>query len=208
MSAHPDLLAIWARGWALTRGVSPPSWDDGGWRVEVGLDDQLRRYVFAKADDAVARRAAAISEPCIFLKVCADAQEVRAILPNTWSLRPSGFLMTLDGAMSEGPPPPQGYTTSLWQDGAVTFCTIRHASGAEAARGRFVIVDDRVIYDRIAVDPDHRRLGLGRQVMRTLETAAGGPRKAVLVATEEGQALYRTLGWGLHSPYTTAVIPG
>lgn len=208
MSADPDLLATWTRGWALTRGVPPPVQDDGGWRIEVGQDDQLRRYVFADVGDAVLRRAAAVSEPRIFLKVCAEAAAVRALLPHGWSLRPPGFLMTLDGAMSEGPRLPKGYTTKLSREGVVTFCSIRDASGAEAARGRFVIVDGRVVYDRIAVEPDHRRLGLGSHVMRSLETAGGGPRRAVLVATEAGQALYRTLGWRLHSPYTTAVIPG
>ena len=42
MGADSELLSLWTRGWALTRGVAPPLWDDGGWRIEVGADDQLQ----------------------------------------------------------------------------------------------------------------------------------------------------------------------
>lgn len=70
-----------------------------------------------------------------------------------------------------------------------------------------MILDDHVIYDRIAVEPGHRRRGPGGPVMRALEEAAGAIGKGVLVATEDDQALYRTLAWRLHSPYATAVIP-
>lgn len=208
MSADPDLLAIWTRGWALTRGVAPPLWDAGGWRIEVGQADQVRRFVFADADEAAARCAAGITGANVFLKVCAEEATVRALLPGGWVLRPPGFMMTLDGPMPAGAAPDNACTTTVSQAGPVTFCDIRTASGEEAARGRAVIVDDRVIYDRIAVAPDHRRRGLGGQVMRALESATGGPGRGVLVATEDGQALYRRLGWRLHSPYTTAVIPG
>jgi GNAT superfamily N-acetyltransferase len=207
MSADSDLLATWTRGWALTRGVASPVWDDGGWRIEVGAEDQLRRYVFAGAGEALVRRAAAITEAHVFLKVCADETTVRALLPERWTLRPPGFLMTLDGAMGGDPSPDDGYRFGIAPEGDVIFCTVRDSSGAEAARGRAVIVDDHVIYDRIAVEPEHRRRGLGGRVMRALEAATGGLGKGVLVATADGRALYRTLGWRLHSPYTTAVIP-
>lgn len=212
MSADPDLLAFWTRGWALTRGVEPPLWDDGGWRIEVGAEDHLRRYVFAETGEALVRRAAAITEPHVFLKVCADAAAVRPLLPARWTLRPPGFLMTLEGAMATGPTPDDGYRVEIGPDvlpgGPVIFCTVRDASGTEAGRGRAVIVEDRVIYDRILVEPEHQRRGLGGRIMRALEAATGFLGKGALVATEDGQALYRTLGWSTQSPYTTAVIPG
>ncbi len=212
MSADSDLLALWTRGWALTRGVEPPVWDDGGWRIEVGAEDQLRRYVFAGPSEALVRRAAAITESHVFLKVCADEATVRPLLPARWTLRPPGFLMTLEGAMTGRAAPDDGYRIEIGPDvrpgGPVIFCTVRDASGAEAGRGRAVIVDDRVVYDRILVEPDHQRRGLGGRIMRALETATGSLGKGALVATEDGQALYRTLGWRTQSPYTTAVIPG
>ncbi|QTC91028.1 GNAT family N-acetyltransferase [Brevundimonas goettingensis] len=211
MSADSELLALWTRGWALTRGVEPPAWDDGGWRVEVGAEDQMRRYVFAEAGEALARRAETITEAHVFLKVCAGEATARPLLPARWTLRPPGFLMTLDGAMAIGPDRDEGYRVEIGPDvrpgGPVVFCTVRDASGAEAGCGRAVIVDDRVVYDRILVEPAHQRRGLGGRIMRALETATGSLGKGALVATEDGQALYRTLGWRTVSPYTTAVIP-
>jgi hypothetical protein len=35
---------------------------------------------------------------------------------------------------------------------------------------------------------------------------ARGARRGLLAATIEGEALYRTLGWRVHSPYASAVI--
>jgi GNAT superfamily N-acetyltransferase len=208
MSVDPDLLATWTRGWALTRSVDTPVWDDGGWRIEVGAEDQLRRYVFADACEALARRAASITGPHVFLKVCADETAVRALLPERWTLRPPGFLMTLDGPMTGGPAADDDYQSEITAQGKAVFCTVRDASGAEAARGRAVVVEDQVIYDRVLVEPEYQRRGLGGRLMRALEAATGGPGQGVLVATAEGNALYRTLGWKLESPYTTAVIPG
>ena len=205
MSANPELLALWARGWALTRGVPPPVWDKGGWRIEVGEPDQLRRYVHADADDAVARRAARIDRSDVLLKVCADAATTRALLPPGWSVRPPGFMMTLSGPRAVGPAQATGYTVALERRGPVLHCRL-FAGNIETARGRVVVVDGVIaVYDRIAVDPGHRRRGLGRRVMRTLEREAGA-NQGVLVATVEGRALYASLGWALHSHYTTAVL--
>jgi hypothetical protein len=35
-----------------------------------------------------------------------------------------------------------------------------------------------------------------------------GASRWLLVATPEGRALYETLGWEVHAPYTSAFIPG
>lgn len=209
MSADPDLLALWTRGWALTRGVAAPVFDAGGWLIEVGQPDQLRRYVFAQAGEAVAARARAIGEPFVLLKVCDAAEAVRPLLPDRWAIQPPGFMMTLDRPM-DGRGPPNGYGPVFETVGAVTFCRIVDATGTEAAQGRAVRIQNRIVYDRIVVGPDHRRRGLGSAVMRALESVMTGNRasRGVLVATPEGRALYEFLGWLLHSPYTTAFIPG
>jgi hypothetical protein len=46
--------------------------------------------------------------------------------------------------------------------------------------------------------------------MKSLESYGleHGIHKGILVATEEGKALYKKLGWQLASHYTTVVIPG
>lgn len=72
-------------------------------------------------------------------------------------------------------------------------------------------VDERfAIYDRIVTEPAHQRRGLGRAVMHALQAIARahGRHANVLVASAQGRALYETLGWRLHAPWATAVIPG
>ena len=64
------------------------------------------------------------------------------------------------------------------------------------------------IIDQVATDAAHRRKGLGSVVMHHLSqhAVAQGANTGVLVATEDVLALYRRLGWELHSPVTAAVI--
>ena len=211
MTVDPDLLADWTRGWALTRGVAPPVREaDDGWRIEVGQPDQIRRHVYAGADEAVARRAATINTPRILLKVCAEPEAVRALLSDRWEVAQTGVLMTLTGPMTpRGAARADGYEVELDRVGVVVFCRMLDAGGNEAARGRAVRVGDRAIYDRIATADGHRRRGLASAVMLALEGAMRdrGAGDGVLVATAEGRILYETLGWRLCAPYTTAQIP-
>jgi len=81
--------------------------------------------------------------------------------------------------------------------------------GEVAATGRIAFPGELAVYDRIRTHDDHRRKGLARSIMKRLESIshARGIRRAALVATPDGRALYEPLGWQLHSLYTTAVIP-
>lgn len=210
MSADPDLLALWTRGWAATRGVSAPVRDGAAWRIDVGLPDQFARYVFGDAGPAVRDRAERIDRPWTFLKVCAEEAAVRSLLPPVWEMRPPGFMMTLAGDMGGDAPAPEGLRFEIKADGPVTFCRLLDSADIEAARGRAVVIDGVTVFDRIATSPGWRRRGLAGRIMRRLERIAhdAGGRDGVLVATAEGRALYERLGWTLHSPYSTAVIPG
>lgn len=210
MSADPDLLALWTRGWAATRGVAGPVRDGAAWRIDVSQPDQFARYVFADVGPAVRDRAERIDRPWTFLKVCAEEAAVRSLLPPMWEMRPPGFMMTLAGEMGGDAPPPVGLRFETEVDGPVTFCRLLDRDDVEAARGRAVVIDGLTVFDRIATSPDWRRQGLASRIMRRLEQLmrdAGG-RDGVLVATAEGRALYERLGWTRHSPYSTAVIPG
>lgn len=208
--ADPSLVETWLKGWSLAKGVSLPVPDHDGFRVDVGWADQQIRYVFPTISAGLLHLAQTITQPYIFLKVCAPATAIQPHLPPRWVIQPPGFMMT--NHLPDSPPRlhlPDGYRLNIQIDTPVLIATIYSAEETVAAVGRMVIVNDHIIYDRIATDPVHQRRGLGSAVMTAL-TAAGismGKNKGILVATPAGKALYETLGWQLYSPYTTAVIP-
>jgi GNAT superfamily N-acetyltransferase len=84
------------------------------------------------------------------------------------------------------------------------------SDGTLAASGHAALDRELAIYDRIVTDPAHQRRGLGRAVMHALQALARarGRHAGVLVATDQGRRLYESLGWTMHAPWATAVIPG
>lgn len=210
--ADPLLVQAWVRVWALSRETPPPVPHADGWRVDVGWPQQQVRYVFSRCSKALQALADNIVEPWIFLKVCAAPDVMQMLLPPRWIIQPLGFMMTYvaqgreqDVSLSNA------YTLDLTEAPAVTIAKVLTADGEIASAGRVVFVDnDFAIYDRIGTHDDHRRRGLASVVMNRLQSVAlaRGNTRGVLVATADGRALYETLGWRLHSLYTTAVIPG
>ncbi len=82
--------------------------------------------------------------------------------------------------------------------------------GTLAASGHLALDERLAIYDRIVTEPEHQRRGLGRAVMHSLQVVAQrhGRHGGVLVATPQGRSLYESLGWQMHAPWASAVIPG
>lgn len=210
LKADPAIVKIWAEGWALTRQVAPPVFENGGYRIEVGLENQKRRHVFASNSDWVRQHAEAISEPAVFLKICAPAELVQPNLPARWQIQSPGFMMLLAAPMQgEAIPLLDGYSYDHQVYDGVTIVNILDGEGEVAASGRIAFPGELAVYDRISTHENHRRKGLGRSIMKRLETLSHdkGIERAALVATPDGRALYEPLGWRLHSLYTTAVIP-
>lgn len=80
--------------------------------------------------------------------------------------------------------------------------------GVVAARGQVAVWGAYATFDQIVTEPAYRRRGLGSVVMQALSTAATkqGARTGVLVATDDGRALYTRLGWELVSTLNVAWI--
>ncbi len=205
----PHLLHLWLTGWTQARETAPPVAFDDGWRVDVGWADQKTRFVFPGASRALTRLGTEIDEPFVYLKACLPVRELAALLPPRWVLDPQRHMLRCDGAMP-GPVRalPAGYTLACDEDRANPIVRIRDDAGAPAAFGRVTLVGDHAIYDSIRTEPDHRRMGLGGIVMRTLERVmwGRGARHGFLSATAEGRALYETLGWRFYAPYASAVL--
>ncbi len=130
----PALVHAWLAGRSLARGLPTPVADSGGWRVDTYGEAELRRYVFAHAGDGLTRLAETIHQPRIFLKLCADADTLLALLPAGWAITDANCMMTSDAAL-----PPlalaSGYALATETHGGVTHVTIVADDGTPAASG-------------------------------------------------------------------------
>jgi GNAT superfamily N-acetyltransferase len=209
--ADPDLIARWADAWAISRGAAMPVARDGGLYIHVDQPEQIGRYLFARLDaDAIRPLAASIDRPLLYLKVCAPAAHVRPLLPAGWEIAAPGYMMTAPlSAMLDRPPSISAeFKICITRDETITFAHILDMAGEEAARGRIVAVDDLIVFDRIRTADQYQRRGLGSAIMRALaaEARQSGIKGAMLCATPAGRELYTSLGWSLHSDYTTASL--
>jgi GNAT superfamily N-acetyltransferase len=210
---HFDIFLSWIRGWALSREVAAPMARGDGFVIAVGAPRQAARHVFPHASPTLRELGTRVTQPWVFLKACAEGDELRALLPSQWEMQPPGFMMTCDDRpFARGPLAP-GYTIEIDDALARTaraHVRVRAPDGTLAASGHVALGERRATYDRIVTEPAHQRRGLGGAVMHTLQSLAHahGRHGGVLVATTQGRALYETLGWRLHAPWATAVIPG
>lgn len=204
---EPELLAGWLGARSMARGLPQPVPDHGGLRVDTGLPTEHRRYVFAGPAPAIRALALSIDTPHTYIKICGTGAQLRALVPSNWQLQPGAYLMTHAGARHATPPLPDGYRIALSTEQAATVARIVAADGTLAASGYAAEFGGVLIFDRIATEAAHRRRGLGSIVMAALAGTqqAQGARR-VLVATEQGRALYSSLGWTVVSPYSTVTI--
>ena len=205
------LIERWLTCWSLSRGVPLPLPHNGGLVVEVGLPDQLRRYVFADAGPALQACAQGIREPQVFLKAPVEPDVLRRALPAGWDVEGRGYFMA-------GPPQqpadvllPAGYRLSFGREHGAQLVRVMHDCGDVAARGGIVLHGRCAVFDRIETAEAHRRRGLGTVVMRALDAIAAraGVEERLLVATADGRGLYESLGWHVVAPWSTAFLnPG
>ena len=205
----PALLWGWLAGRSLARGLPGPVPDHGGMRVDTGSADELRRYVFAGPGPEVTRLAASITASPTFIKMCGSGEQLLALVPARWRRQPQAYFMTQAGTDGEPSGAAPGYRLEVQDRNGVFAARIHAQDGAIAASGYAVEHGECFVFDRIATHVAHRRRGLGRAIM----SALGGMQRSrlanrVLVATEDGRALYEALGWKLVTAYSTVAIPG
>ncbi|MGZ3143897.1 GNAT family N-acetyltransferase [Lentzea chajnantorensis] len=195
----------WVRGWALSRGTPAPVEEPDGYRIDVGLPGHRVRYVLP--DPAAAGpRAAGLSEPGTWLKVCGARDQVE--LGPAWVVGAPEHLMSVELGTRPPVTPPAPYTVEVRGTGDVAEAVVR-AGSEVAAKGRVAVHGRAAVVDVVETGPAHRRRGLGSVVMSELTRTAvtRGATRAVLVASEAGRALYLTLGWTAVSPITAAHLP-
>lgn len=208
MSVEPGLLWRWLAARSIAHGLPLPVPDDGGMRVDTMLAHETRRHVFAGPCDGLRALAASVREPRVLLKMCGTGDDLLALAPPGWELQPPGYLMTQAGHSDTAHAAGPGYRIETMRQGLVASVRIHAADGTVAASGHAAECRGVFVFDRIATHAAHRRRGLGRALMAALGACQRAPAQRVLVATEEGRALYEALGWTVASPYATIVIPG
>jgi GNAT superfamily N-acetyltransferase len=202
----PHLLHAWLTARSLARGLPMPVPDHGGFRVDTGSETETVRWVFPRMGEGLKELARTIHQPRQFVKVCDTAEALRAALPAHWTIHAPSHVMRANGIMPRRQLA-DGYAIAIEQSGAVTSVRIVTDTGNLAASGYGAETDGAFVYDRIVTEAQHRRKGLGHVVMQTLHEARRNPNSVeLLVATDEGRALYETLGWGKIASYASASI--
>ena len=205
----PDVAAAWVAGLAVARRSPRPVPVPWGLRVDVGRPKERVRHVILRGElDAVTAASASATAPNSWILAFLEPGPTLARLGDGWQHTGTEMLMvsevTAVTAPSTGLPP--GFELTCTTQGRVTRAEIRTADGRLVADGFAGVVQqhDRgiAVMDRVATDPEHRRLGLGTAVVLALTAAARGhgAQAGVLGATTEGQALYESLGWHAVAP--------
>lgn len=203
-----ELATAWAKGWTLTRDKASPVGTAYGCKIDLGLPGRLERHVVVDFDAPLVRELAdGLVVPGTWLKVCAAPGDVAPLLHERWQVQAPEYLMAVDLGIATAQAP-DGYRLVVTTTGAVIEVEVRDQHGALAARGRAAHSGGFATFDQIVTEPEHQRRGLGRLVMAALGNyaIAQGAEVGVLVATEQGRALYESIGWTLASPVTAAVV--
>lgn len=208
LMAPTEVVRAWTTGWSISRGVAQPVAVPGGFSIEVGLPDQVRRFVLPVADRAVIRDLVEQTDtPGTWLKVFAPEEEVLPLLTPDWEIRDPGFLMTTTLRQAHLDVP-AGYAVRTSIIAGIIVVQVLAADGQVAARGQMAVAGPDAIADQIVTEADHRRRGLGSIVMGTLgnEALAQGAQRGILGASVEGRALYESIGWTMRALLTSATF--
>lgn len=165
--------------------------------------------MYAQLTPELIALAQSIHAPAYLIKACATPQQLLAVLPEGWQVEaPAYFMLGPAHAAPAVVACPAPYQVQTITSGAVTQVRVLTSAGELAASGYAAESADAYVYDRIRTEAAHQRRGLGRVVMASL----GRVRRVstipqLLVATEQGRALYQALGWSVLSVYATAARP-
>ncbi|MEU3454682.1 GNAT family N-acetyltransferase [Micromonospora sp. NPDC006766] len=222
MSNLRDLIVRWQRGWGVARAL-PVAEDVGGaLRVRCMQPGRDIEYVALDAGEDLASLSTlaelVAGEDAVTWLTVPTTDPVRAASALAAAglivLKHSELLMTADlrGHPQNMLAAPYRLLTQVDSPGgdSVVTATVRRESGEVGARGTMGLAGTDAVADRIETMPADRRKGLASAVMSALARAAigEGAEQGILVASEDGQRLYRTLGWQPVADVLIATTPG
>lgn len=205
MTDCEELVRRWQAGWSASRGWTKVVDDDGILTVKVGETERAMEFVVLDPDahpERVDRAANMALDTIGAAWVTLATTEDRETMVDTLDdlgldvQRDPEWLMTIELSQQPSLQLHSRYAlvSELQENVIVTRATLH---GAVASSGRMAVVGTDAVADRIETDPAHRRRGLGSAVMAALVDAARtrGANRGILIASRDGQRLYRSLGW-------------
>ncbi|WP_344153487.1 GNAT family N-acetyltransferase [Kribbella yunnanensis] len=204
-----DTVRRWMAGWRLCRGLEQPLEYDDVLLAHLGLPGREREMFTLTDDPALIDRLAAAVTETTWLTVTTQYGDAAAARMGAAGLQPFAEQKVLmSTALRNHPQPatPPPYQLSVQTDGPLDRVQLQTPDGTVAARGMMATVGTDAVMHDIHTDPDHRRRGLGSVVMGALSRRAleRGADSALLMATEVGVQLYRSLGWLPEATMVTA----
>jgi GNAT superfamily N-acetyltransferase len=192
-----ELTEAWARGWAASRGTTPPTPIAGGMRIDIDTARDVARFVLQPHDwRRAARLGREVTVPGTEIKLVGAADRLRESLPGGWTIVGVHHLMTV--AFTHGVAPlPASCTARIVDDGAAKIGMICDSDGAVVSSARLAPSGPYGVIDRVRTRAADQRRGLARAVMTMLGNRAldDGLSMGLLSATADGRGLYKALGW-------------
>ena len=198
-----DLLETWVSGWAQARGYLMRH--EGRFPAAL-LHDRTNDWEYfalePSHDEFAALASSARNSPTrLFTIVTTRASEIygAAMVYGLQIRSTDEVLMVADMAEQDVEAPVLPWddleTETRHEDNLGTVTVL--SEGNAIARGQVAVVNGHAVFDRIITEPDFRRRGLGSYVMRALSALAleDDADAGLLIASVDGQELYRFLGW-------------
>ncbi|TDC24627.1 GNAT family N-acetyltransferase [Kribbella albertanoniae] len=204
-----DPVRRWMAGWRLCRGLEQPVEYDDVLLAQLGLPGREREMFTLTDDPALIDRLAPAATETTWLTVTTQYGDAAAARMSAAGLQPFAehkVLMSIALPNHPQPTTPPPYKLSVHTDGPLDRVQLLSPDGTIAARGMMATVGTDAVMHDIHTDPDHRRRGLGSVVMGALSRRAldRGAHDGLLMATEIGVQLYRSLGWLPEATMVTA----
>jgi GNAT superfamily N-acetyltransferase len=194
------LMETWLQGYCQARGLSAPETVPEGFWLEVAKPQQVGRYILKRFDPgAILALIGKIEEPSVYIEFPGARQQVVPIVPAHWTARDNAYLMErrLSAPAASRPADVAGYVFQVVHESTCFVVEVRSWTGEFVGRGCYSAIGNVAVFDQISIEPEHRRRGLGRCMVAMLaqHAAGAGLSRALLIATEEGRALYEATGW-------------